>query len=194
MGAMADNTVAIYGFRGSERALDQLEALAQLQVDSPLRLAHEPSTNSVGIVTFDPKATDQVNLRTFDADSHVLRKQTTLVSAQRGRINSEGLAAANGVFITGGFDNQTLVIVDPESLEVRAELLLPRCSLPRGHAAPSPMTADECKAATCGEAVSNCCTGSNNWSGGLCPGTLRNPDDRRFVVLDGFAWSPLSVP
>jgi len=98
-------------------------------VNAPLRLAYEPSTNSVGIVSFEPDAGDKVNIRTFDAASHVLRKQTTLMSARRGRINSEGLAAANGVFMTGGFDNQTLVIVDPVSLEVRVELLLPRCSL-----------------------------------------------------------------
>jgi hypothetical protein len=48
------------------------------------------------------------------------------------------------------------------------------------------MPADACKGVEC--------TGKNNWSGGVCPGTLRNPDDRRFVVLDGFAWSPLSLP
>src|SRR6185436_12746397 len=87
-----------------------------------LRLAYEPGTNSVGIISFEPKAGEKVNFHTFDAASHVLRKQTTLVSARRGRINSEGLAAAHGVFITGGFDNQTLVIVDPVSLEVRVEL------------------------------------------------------------------------
>ena len=98
-------------------------------MNAPLRLAYEPSTNSVGIVSFEPDAGDKVNIRAFDAASHVLRKQTTLMSARRGRINSEGLAAANAVFITGGFDNQTLVIVDPVSLEVRVELLLPRCSL-----------------------------------------------------------------
>jgi len=184
VGAMKDNTVTIFGFRGSARDLDRLEALAQLQVDAPLRLAYEPGTNSVGIVSFEPKAGDKVNFRTFDAASHVLRKQTTLVSARRGRINSEGLAAANGVFMTGGFDNQTLVIVDPVSLEVQVELLLPRCSLPPAYAAPTPMK--ECKGAEC--------TGKNNWSGGICPATLRTPDDRRFIVLDGFGWSPRSIP
>jgi hypothetical protein len=186
VGSMADNTVDIFGFRGPERDLDRLEALAQLQVDAPLRLAYEPSTNSVGIVSFEPNAGDKVNFHTFDAASHVLRKQTMLVSARRGRINSEGLAAANGVFITGGFDNQTLVIVDPVSLEVRVELLLPRCSLPPAYAASTPMTVDECKGAEC--------TGKNNWSGGVCPPTLRNPDDQRFIVFDGFGWSPLSIP
>lgn len=186
VGAMKDNTVSIFGFRGSERDLDRLEALAQLQVDAPLRLAYEPSTNSVGIVSFEPKAGDKVNFHTFDAASHVLRKQTTLVSARRGRINSEGLAAANGVFMTGGFDNQALVIVDPVSLEVRVELLLPRCSLPPAYAAPTPMPANECKGAEC--------TGKNNWSGGICPATLRNADDRRFIVLDGFGWSRRSIP
>ena len=155
-------------------------------MNAPLRLAYEPSTNSVGIVSFEPDAGDKVNIRAFDAASHVLRKQTTLMSARRGRINSEGLAAANGVFITGGFDNQTLVIVDPVSLKVRVELLLPRCSLPPACAAPSPMTANECEGAEC--------TGKNNWSGGICPATLRDADDRRFIVLDGFGWSPRSIP
>lgn len=186
VGAMADNTVGIFGFRGTERDLDRLELLAQLQVDAPLRLAYEPGTNSVGIVSFEPNAGDKINFHTFDAASHALRKQTMLVSARRGRINSEGLAAADGAFITGGFDNQTLVIVDPVSLEVRTELLLPRCSLPPAYAAPTPMPVDECKGAEC--------TGKNNWSGGVCPATLRNPDDRRFIVLDGFGWSPLSIP
>jgi hypothetical protein len=95
---MKDNTVTIFGFRGSERDLDRLEAVAQLQVDAPLRLAYEPRTNSVGIVSFESNAGDKVNFHRFDAASHMLRKQTTLVSARRGRINSEGLAAVNGVF------------------------------------------------------------------------------------------------
>ena len=184
VGALKANTVTIFGFRGSERDLDRLEELAQLQVDAPLRLEYEPGSNSVGIVSFEPKEGGKVNFHTFDAASHVLRKQTTLVSGRRGRINSEGLAAANGVFITGGFDNQTLAIVDPISLAVRLELLLPRCSLPPAYAAPTPMK--ECKGAEC--------TGKNNWSGGICPATLRNPDDRRFIVLDGFGWSPRSIP
>ena len=149
----------------------------------PLRLAYEPSTNTVGIVSYEPKAgASEINFRSFDAKNHSLVGATVLKSSVRGRINSLGLAAANGVFITGGFNNQTIVIVDPKTLKVSAEILMPRCSLPAGYNSPTPMTEQA--------AIKQKQTGANDWSGGVCPGTMRNPDDRRFAVMDGFTWSP----
>ena len=183
LGDLRSNQISIYGFTGAERRLDQLKLIKQIAVAKPLRLAYEPRSNTVGVVSYDPlDGTTRPNFHSFAADSHRLLASTLLKSAERGRINSQGLAAANGVFITGGFDNQTLVIVDPRSLKVKAEILLPRCSLPAGFN--SPKLLSEAEAMKAGLA------GSNNWSGGICPGTLRNPDDRRFAVLDGFSWSP----
>jgi len=183
LGGLRGNLVSIYGFAGGERRLDQLKLLKQISVPKPLRLAYEASTNTVGVVSYEPKAgASEINFRSFDAKNHSLVAATVLKSSQRGRINSQGLAAANGVFITGGFNNQTIVIVDPKTLKVSAEILMPRCSLPAGYNSPAPMTEQE--------AIRQKQTGANNWSGGVCPGTMRNPDDRRFAVLDGFAWSP----
>jgi hypothetical protein len=183
LGGLRGNLVSIYGFVGGERRLDQLKLLKQISVPKPLRLAYEASTNTVGVVSYEPKAgASEINFRSFDAKNHSLVAATVLKSSQRGRINSQGLAAANGVFITGGFNNQTIVIVDPKTLKVSAEILMPRCSLPAGYNSPTPMTEQE--------AIKQKQTGANNWSGGVCPGTMRNPDDRRFAVLDGFAWSP----
>jgi hypothetical protein len=183
LGGLRGNLVSIYGFVGGERRLNQLKLLKQISVPKPLRLAYEASTNTVGVVSYEPKAgASEINFRSFDAKNHSLVAATVLKSTQRGRINSQGLAAANGVFITGGFNNQTIVIVDPKTLRVSAEILMPRCSLPAGYNSPAPMTEQE--------AIRQKQTGANNWSGGVCPVTLRNPDDRRFAVLDGFAWSP----
>ena len=149
----------------------------------PLRLAYEPSTNTVGIVSYEPKAgASEINFRSFDAKNHSLVAATVLKSYLRGRINSQGLAAANGLFITDGFNSQTIVIVDPKTLTVSAVILMPHCSLPAGYNLSTPMIGRE--------AIKQKQTGANNWSGGVCPGTMRNPDDRRFAVLDGFTWSP----
>jgi hypothetical protein len=183
LGGLRGNVVSIYGFVGGERRLDQLKLLKQISVPKPLRLAYEASTNTVGVVSYEPKAgASEINFRSFDAKNHSLMGATVLKSSLRGRINSQGLAAANGVFITGGFNNQTIVIVDPKTLKVSVEILMPRCSLPAGYNSPTPMTEQA--------AIKQKQTGANNWSGGVCPGTVRNPDDRRFAVLDGFTWSP----
>ena len=183
LGGLRGNVVSIYGFVRGERRLDQLKLLKQIYVPKPLRLAYEASTNTVGVVSYEPKAgASEINFRSFDAKNHSLVGATVLKSSVRGRINSQGLAAANGVFITGGFNNQTIVIVDPKTLKVSAEILMPRCSLPAGYNSPTPMTEQA--------AIKQKQTGANNWSGGVCPGTMRNPDDRRFAVMDGFTWSP----
>ena len=183
LGGLRGNVVTIYGFANGERRLDQLKLLKQISVPKPLRLAYEASTNTVGVVSYDPKAgINDINFRSFDAKNHTLLAAAVLKSSQRGRINSQGLAAANGVFITGGFNNQVVVIVDPKTLKVSAEVLMPRCSLPVGYNSPTPMAEKQ--------AIRQKQTGANNWSGGVCPGTMRNPDDRRFAVLDGFGWSP----
>jgi hypothetical protein len=183
LGDLRSNQVSIYGFAGPERRLDDLKLIKQIAVAKPLRLAYEPRSNTVGIVSYEPNGgMIRQNFHSFAADSHRLLASTLLKSTSRGRINSQGLAAANGIFITGGFDNQTMVLVDPTSLKVKVEILLPRCSLPAGFNNPKPLSA--------AGAIRAGLTGSNNWSGGICPGTLRNADDRRFAVLDGFAWSP----
>jgi hypothetical protein len=183
LAGLRGHRVSIYGFAGAERRLDQLRFLQQIAVPNPLRLAYDRSSNTVAVVSYQPKAAaTSHNFFSFDADSYQPLASTLLSSSQRGRINSQGLAAANGVFVTGGFDNQTVVIVDPKSLKVKAEILMPRCSLPSRFSHPTPMAA--------AVATKQHQAGSNNWSGGICPGTLRNPDDRRFAVLDGFSWSP----
>ena len=175
--------MSIYGFAGAERRLDQLRLLHEIAVPNPLRLAYDRTSNTVAVVSYGPNvAVNSHNFFSFDADSYLPLASTLLSSSQRGRINSQGLAAANGVFVTAGFDNQTVVIIDPKSLKVKAEILMPRCSLPARFSHPTPMTA--------AEATKQHQAGSNNWSGGICSGTLRNSDDRRFAVLDGFSWSP----
>jgi len=79
-----------------------------------------------------------------------------------------------------------MVLIDPTGLQVRAEILLLRCSLPARFSSPTPLFS--------AQAIKAGLAGSNNGSGGVCPGTLRNSDDCRFAVLDGFAWSPQDLP
>lgn len=79
-----------------------------------------------------------------------------------------------------------MVLVDATSLDDVVHVYLPRCS-------PSFDQHIQPPANLCGVAVRNQSeaiyrgyTGWNNWSGGLCRASSRNPYDRRFITLDGF--------
>ena len=158
VGNLRENTVSIFGFNNGQVKLDALVLRARLAVPKPMRLAYEPTTDSVGIITNGAKA-GSVNLWRYEARSHQLTASAVLVSKQRGQIDPQGLAASKGQFITGGINNQSLLVIDAKTLAVMGEVLLPRCPL-------STPTAD-----------------------GSCTPTMRNPYTTTPAMLDGFAWS-----
>lgn len=193
--------VAIFGFpAGSTRTISSLARLATKNVLGPLRLAYDKVTNSVGVVSLPSTDSDvlaklpksQPNFFVFDATGdRALRRNVSLYTAERGRVNSEGLAcfvsrSGRSFFVTGGFNSQVVVLVDPVTVSIVTTLYMPRCTTPRGHAAePTSLPSSS-------DAARRKLVGANNWSGGYCPATLRNPEDRRWAVLDGFNWSPVT--
>jgi len=193
-----ENQVAIYGPpEGEDPTLDNIEFLEYLQVPKPIRLAYDDKTNTVGIVplvstdssVLAEQIEDDSNFYLFDASSHELLSKSYLAT-DRGRVNSEALMAiGNGIYITGGFDTATVVVVDTTDTslpEVIATIYLPHCTLPRSiFANPTELPSTQ-------DAKDKGLTGSNNWSGGYCGATLRNGYDTRFTVTDGFNYSPVA--
>lgn len=164
VGNIRENTVSIFGFTNGKVDVDSLVLKKKLSVAMPMRLAYEPDTNRVGVITSGAVA-GSTNLSTFDAASHQLMGRANLASQQRGWIDPQGLAAIPGVYITGGINNQALLLIDARSLAVKGEVLLPRCPL------------------------------SSVTSNGSCQPTMRNPNDTTAAMLDGFAWTPVvSLP
>ena len=187
VGGNRGNVVSVYGFRDGEvPSVDSFYKKTDVSptIMKPLRLAYDPILNRVGIVSFN-NDTSQPNFFMFDATTFALVSNSTINSTNRGRVNMEGLTYKNGYYFSGGFDNQVLVFIDPDSGEVVAEIEMPRCSLPEGLNVPTFL-------ASPAEAGALNLTGSNNWSGGYCNATMRNPFDTRFLTLDGFQWSPSS--
>jgi DNA-binding beta-propeller fold protein YncE len=158
VGNMREDSVSIFGFENGRLDLDALVLRKKLSVPMPMRLAYEPNTNQVGIITTGGAA-GSTNFRSFDAGNHQLVASTSLASRQRGWINPQGLAAMPGTYITGGINNQAVLLVDAQTLAVRGEVLLPRC----------PLSADA--------------------DDGSCQPTMRNPNETTAAMLDGFAWS-----
>ena len=184
VGGNRGNIVSVYGFRdGEEPSLDSFYKKADISpaITNPLRLAYDPVRNRMAVASFTSNVSEP-NFFMFDATSLALVSNTTINSTNRGRVNMEGLSYNNGYYFSGGFDNQVIVFIDPSTGSVVAEIEMPRCSLPDGLNVPIflPTT----------EASSLNLTGSNNWSGGYCNATMRNPFDTRFLTLDGFGWSP----
>lgn len=128
VGNMRENTVSIFDFENGRLDLDALVLKRKLSVPMPMRLAYKPNTNRVGIIT-SGGAAGSTNFRSFDAGSHQLVASTSLASRQRGWINPQGLAAIPGAYITGGINNQAVLLIDARTLAVRGEVLLPRCPL-----------------------------------------------------------------
>eukprot|EP00890_Picochlorum_soloecismus_P006241 jgi/Picsp_1/6618/NSC_03961-R1_smp-30 gluconolaconase lre-like region-containing protein len=184
VGGNRGNIVSVYGFRdGEEPSLDTFYKKADVSptVRNPLRLAYDPILNRMAVASFTSNVSEP-NFFMFDGTTLALLSNTTIDSTNRGRVNMEGLTYNNGYYFTGGFDNQVIVFIDPSTGSVVAEIEMPRCSLPEGLNVPTFLPANE--------ASSLNLTGSNNWSGGYCNETMRNPFDTRFLTLDGFEWSP----
>jgi len=187
VGGNRGNVISVYGFRDGEvPSVDSFYKKTDItpSIRNPLRLAYDPTLNRVGVVSFT-NDTSEPNFFMFDATTFALVSNSTINSTNRGRVNMEGLTYQNGYYFSGGFDNQVLVFIDPESGEVAAEIEMPRCSLPEGLNVPTFLSSQS-------EAISLNLTGANNWSGGYCNATMRNPFDTRFLTLDGFQWSPRS--
>jgi len=163
-----------------------------------LRVSYDPASNKVAVASMDLGALMAANgscegdtcaenkLHLFDASSAKLEK-SILIKTQRGIVNMEGLRSfttdgSSGYFVTGGFDTQTIVVLDSATLDTVMNIYMPRCSNPQPHCQGTPMSANQAK--------SDKETGWNNWSGGACPATLRNPLEQRWITLDGFNWSP----
>jgi len=184
--------VQIFSFGGRPKTIHNIKEVGQRDVPSPLRLAWNAEANTVavasmdlaGVMAGDPDVHNR--LRIFDAVSRRQLKERRVPTA-RGAVNAEGLGtfASEGVgyFVTGGFDTQTIVILEAATGETVWEIYMPRCSTEKGLCTPTPKTI--------AEAQKDKETGSNNWSGGLCPATMRNPFERRWAVMDGFTWSPV---
>lgn len=186
VGGNRGNLVSVYGFRdGEEPSVNSFYKKIDISpsIENPLRLAYDPIRNHVGIVSFT-NDTSKSNFFIFDAKTFALLSNSTINSTNRGRVNMEGLTYKNGYYFSGGFDNQVVVFIDPNSGTVAAEIEMPRCSLPEELNVPTFLASPS-------DARILNLTGSNNWSGGYCNATMRNPYDTRFLTLDGFEWSPV---
>jgi hypothetical protein len=201
LGNLLDASIAVFGFNGRPKTLDNLEQVHTISVPFPLRLAYEPVTDTVAVASLDlaaalergkmrpdakPWAAETLtepNLYVFAAGSRKLQGSVVVRTSRRGVVNMEGLHAADGFIYAPGFDTAALAVVNAKTLEVEAEIYFPYCSLPVAFSVPSFMSDWEVARAE-GQG------GWNNWSGGSCPATLRNPQDRRFTVLDGATWTP----
>ena len=188
----ADGYVRVFSFGDRERALGgNLRPVANISVPYPLRLAcdHEADTCAVaslnlgGVLNMEPDA--EHRLRLYRASTKELLATASLTTA-RGAVHMEGIRAfssgGRGYFVTGGFDTQTVVVLLGDTLETILELYLPYCSTPAGFC--------ESISKNATQARQDSDNGWNNWSGGLCPATMRSPLERRRMVVDGFNWSP----
>jgi len=203
VGGLKSDNVFVFSFDGQEKTLNNLKLVKTLpNIPYPLRMAYDPVTKRVGVASLDlpaalerskgwkenkPPAWDgrtagEINFRIFDASTYALQREMSLNTCKRGLINMEGLYAADGFFVAGGFDTAAMALVDAESGKVAAEVYFPPCSLPAGFCEPVYMSNWEM-------AKANSQGGWNNWSGGFCPAHMRTPNDRRFIVTDGFGWS-----
>lgn len=184
--------VQVFSFEGRPKIIHNIQPTVRISVPFPLRLAWDAVANTVavaslnlnGVMAADPEVENK--LRIFDARSKKLI--TTLqLTTERGVVNMEGFHAfvsqGRGYFVTGGFDTQTIVVLEGATGEIVMQIYMPRCSTEKGLCAPTPKTS--------AKAQEDKETGSNNWSGGLCPATMRNPFERRWAVMDGFEWSPV---
>lgn len=161
VGNLREDTVSIFGFKGGRLTLDALVLKARLNVPKPMRLAYEPMTNTVGIIS-NGAAAQAINFRSYDAGTHQLQHAVVLESRERGQIDPQGLAAITGQFITGGINNQALLMVDAKTMALQGEVLLPRCPL------------------------------TSQTNDGSCLPTMRNPNNATPAMLDGFAWTPVT--
>jgi len=204
VGSLNSHFITVFGWgdsitKDSQRTLENIKTITTIQRRYPLRFAYDEVTDRVAVASINLAAvlsgdTSDSGLHVYEAKGHTLLKSMVL-RTDRGVINSEGLRNGPGFFFTGGFDTQAAVVVDALSLEQVAEIHYPRCSLPEGFCEtirphmPNGMVQ---AGMTVGDfAKQNGYSGWNNWSGGLCQATQRNPYDRRFTVLDGFNYSPV---
>lgn len=182
-----DNTISVYGFdNGAEKSVSTFKKISDVNVPGvvkPLRLAYDSDHDRMGVAALNTNASDP-NFYIFDANSFDLVLNSTIESERRGRVNMEGLVFdGNGYFFSGGFDNQAIVFINPLTGQVDAEIDMPRCSMPNGFNVPTFISTQQAQAVNL--------TGSNNWSGGFCNASMRNPNDTRFLTMDGFEWSPI---
>jgi hypothetical protein len=196
-----DGYVQVFTFGDRPREVQNLRYGKQfLGVPYPLRVSYDTASKKVAVASMSleaamaggtrceaggsPCATG--TLRLFDAPAATLEK-VVVVETQRGVVNMEGLRSfangGQGYFVSGGFDTQTIVVLDSATLETVMSIYMPRCSNPRPLCKGTPQNAQRAKL--------DQETGWNNWSGGLCPATLRNPLEQRWMTLDGFNWSPV---
>jgi len=193
--------VKVFGFDGP-RTVGNFKELETLHnVASPLRIGYDSVTNTVAVASLDldkalerqshrtdgpdpNELLDGPNLYMFDAASRRSIRNVTVRSARRGLINFESILSAGGLIFCPGFDTQTVVILDAETSAEIATIYFPYCPGPKGFCDAkfkSPLTAQADKDG-----------GANNWSGGKCDATMRNPWDVRFSVFDGPTWVPIS--
>ena len=128
VGNLRENTVSIFGFNENRNDPNALVLRDQLIVPSPMRLAYEPTTNRVGIIS-SGASSGAINFRSFNAQTHKLADAVILSSRQRGWVNPQGLFAIPGMYITGGINNQAVLFIDAKTLGLKGEVLLPRCPL-----------------------------------------------------------------
>mmetsp|Transcript_21975 Transcript_21975/g.41915 ORF Transcript_21975/g.41915 Transcript_21975/m.41915 type:complete len:483 (-) Transcript_21975:84-1532(-) len=203
VGGLKSHNIFVFGFQGQDKTPENLKLVATVSnIPNPLRMAYDKVTKRVGVASLDldaaldrskawkgnkPPAWDgqqgQINFRIFNASTRALQREVSLHTRERGLVNMEGLFAADGFFVTGGFDTAAMVLVDAESGQVAAEVYFDPCSsLPAGFCEKVYMSNSD-------TAKANGSGGYNNWSGGYCPAHMRTPNDRRFMVMDGFGWS-----
>jgi hypothetical protein len=190
VGSADDDYVQVFSFGSRPRTLENLQYDVQLRdIHRPLRLEYDHAADKVAVASLDMSGDTATTcmLHLFNAQSRKLEK-ATVINTKRGMVNTEGLRSfdigGRGYFIVAGFDTQTLVVLDSMTLEVVMSAYLPRCSTPKGLCVGTAMSKPE--------ALANNETGANNWSGGLCPATLRSQWDRRWAVLDGVNFSPIT--
>jgi len=190
VGSQYDDYVQVFSFGSRPRTVENLQYDVQLRdIHHPLRLEYNHAAGRVAVVSLDMSGNVATTcmLHLFDARSRKLEK-ATVINTKRGMVNMESIRsfdiAGRGYFITAGFDTQALVVLNSMTLDVVMSAYLPRCSTPKGLCMGTAMSRSE--------ALANKETGANNWSGGLCPATLRSQWDRRWAVLDGVNWSPIT--
>lgn len=193
IGSWRASRVDIFTFGDRQRTIENLQADKHFSVPWPIRLAYDEVSGVMAVASLDIEGIEQGNvdaaaqLQTFQASTGEMLKRKTLIVGDRGEVRMEGLRsfahAGKGFFVTGGFDNQAVVVIEADTLETVVEIVMPRC--------PSSKMCDAGEPVTWAKAKADGETGSNNWSGGLCPATLRTPLERRWAVLDGFNYSPV---
>jgi len=192
VGALTGGTVSVFGWpAGADKTVDTLVLKTNFTVHDPIRLAYDSVNDQVGVAcmnvaaVLDPTTSPMANskLLVYKASDYTFVK-STVITTSRGRVNMEGLSAHNiggkGYFWTGAFDSQSLVLLDALTLTNTLTVIMPRCSV----------CSKSTSISTAAAAAANM-SGANNWSGGYCDATMRDPFDRRTAVFDGFSYSPL---